>query len=53
MGVHSQGRRVQKRLCQGGEKMQQILRNVAEMALFVFLVAVVTGIWTCLWLPPF
>jgi hypothetical protein len=28
-------------------------RIAAETALFVLLTAVVTGIWTCLWLPPF
>jgi hypothetical protein len=39
--------------CEREEKMRWILRDVAETVLFVLLIAVVTGIWTCLWLPPF
>jgi hypothetical protein len=31
----------------------KLIRIGAETVLFVLLVAVVTGIWTCLWLPPF
>lgn len=27
--------------------------HVAEAVLFLLLAAAVTGIWTCLWLPPF
>jgi hypothetical protein len=35
-----------------GYGMGKIIRNAAEAALFVLLVATVTGFWTCLWLPP-
>lgn len=36
-----------------GSHLEEIIRNAAEAVLFVLLVATVTGIWTCLWLPPF
>jgi hypothetical protein len=36
-----------------GERMHSNIRRAAEAGLFVILAAVVTGIWTCLWLPPF
>jgi hypothetical protein len=35
------------------ERMGRIVQRAAEAGLFVLLMAVVTGIWTCLWLPPF
>jgi hypothetical protein len=33
--------------------MYRIIRNTGETALFVVLLIAVTGIWACLWLPPF
>jgi len=33
--------------------MYQISRNTGEIMLFVVLAIAVTGIWACLWLPPF
>jgi hypothetical protein len=33
--------------------MRCIVRDAGEIALFVVLVLAVTGLWTCLWLPPY
>ena len=33
--------------------MGRKFRIALETVLFLFLVTVVTGIWACLWLPPF
>jgi len=33
--------------------MYRISRNTGEIMLFVVLAIAVTGIWACLWLPPF
>jgi hypothetical protein len=33
--------------------MHKSNRYAGQTILFVILAAVVTGIWTCLWLPPF
>jgi hypothetical protein len=33
--------------------MSRIIQKAIEMALFIVLLAVVTGIWVWLWLPPF
>ena len=33
--------------------MSRIDQRVTETILFILLIAVVTGIWVCLWLPPF
>jgi hypothetical protein len=32
--------------------MRKIIRMVVETIQLVLLVAVITGIWACLWLPP-
>jgi hypothetical protein len=33
--------------------MQRIIRKAGGVVLFVILFAAVTGIWACLWLPPY
>jgi hypothetical protein len=33
--------------------MRKIVRNAAELVLLILLLAVVTGIRACVWLPPF
>ena len=33
--------------------MHRSIRHAGEIVLFVILVIMVMGIWTCLWLPPF
>ena len=33
-------------------RMHKILRNAGQPVLFVVLAGLVTGVWTCLWLPP-
>jgi hypothetical protein len=35
------------------EKMDRILHSGAKVVLFIVLAIVVTGIWACLWLPPY
>jgi hypothetical protein len=35
------------------ERMDQIIHSGAKIVLFVVLAIVVTGIWACLWLPPY
>jgi len=35
------------------ERMHRFIRNAGKIALLVVLILAVTGIWTCLWLPPF
>jgi hypothetical protein len=35
------------------ERMRRSIRKAGEIVLFVILIIVVMGIWTCLWLPPF
>jgi hypothetical protein len=32
--------------------MHRVMHKVTEMVLPTLLIAVVTGIWACLWLPP-
>jgi hypothetical protein len=33
--------------------MQRIVREATGIVLFVVLAVAVTGIWACLWLPPY
>jgi hypothetical protein len=34
------------------ERMNRLIREAAPVVLFVALVIAVTGVWVCLWLPP-
>jgi hypothetical protein len=33
--------------------MHRFIQKTAEVVLLAFLIVLLTGIWACLWLPPF
>jgi hypothetical protein len=36
-----------------GERVCEVVRIMVDTILFILLFTLVTGIWACLWVPPF
>lgn len=44
---------VRERMALVSEGMREIVRVMVSTTLFILLFTLVTGIWACLWVPPF
>jgi uncharacterized membrane protein len=44
---------VRERMALVSERTREIVRVVVSTTLFILLFTLVTGIWACLWVPPF
>lgn len=44
---------VRERMALVSERTREIVRVVVGTTLFMLLFTLVTGVWACLWVPPF